>query len=361
MIVRLRNKNSQPRRRARRYIARATELSPPEEVWDELIDALGELPDEEFVSAMIFLPLPADLTNQLTIDSGLEPAEMHVTVCYLQLRPGDFHAGMRLAGVAMRAALGEYPFLAKITGTAIFQPDEPGIDPAAAAVALVDSPGLEDLRRHVREALDDAGLPCALNHGFLPHVTLARGPLDLLEALPPLDVAALGDRAAWLVESIGVAVGEFVAHYPLLAAHTPVDGDDEPYYRLALAKADDVRRYTLAPLYAPGSLDTHDEWMTADDLQDAVWDYVRAGDRAVRLQHMGDVVAGEMVEIVQWPFEVRCVMRSGDGTETEVIVPPNTIWQGTVWTPWAYDGVLKGWINGLSLGGFAARIPDLGP
>src|SRR5436305_11106587 len=84
-----------------------------------------------------------------------------------------------------------------------------------------------------------------------------------------------------------------------------------PVYRAAAGpvfKSEPARRYTLGPMYpaAPeqvsrSHLDAHGEYATAEDLQHAVWDYVRKGDRIIRAQHTSGTAIGEWVELMCMP------------------------------------------------------------
>ena len=48
-------------------------------------------------------------------------------------------------------------------------------------------------------------------------------------------------------------------------------------------KAEGDKRYTLGAMYIPDMEDAHGEWTDAEELQTAVWTYVRSNDRRVRL------------------------------------------------------------------------------
>ena len=123
-----------------------------------------------------------------------------------------------------------------------------------------------------------------------------------------------------------------------------------------VAKADTALRYTLGPMYVPDALDAHDEWTDANELQSAVWKYVQSGDRQIRLQHNREIVAGEWVECMAWPWEVTVPMTTADGLESPRTFPANTVFLGVQWEPWAWELVKGGQLNGYSIGGKAERV-----
>lgn len=116
------------------------------------------------------------------------------------------------------------------------------------------------------------------------------------------------------------------------------------------------RRYTLGPWYVPDSYDAHGEWTDSEQLQQALWDYVRNSDRQIRLQHNLDVVAGEWVEALTWPMPVVVPMSDADGKVTDHEFPAGTVYMGVVWEPWAWDLVRQGKIRGYSIGGRGERV-----
>lgn len=126
-------------------------------------------------------------------------------------------------------------------------------------------------------------------------------------------------------------------------------------YEEPFVKADE-RKFTLGPLYIPNKIDAHAEWTDPDELQTAVWDYVKSGDRRIRLQHNRDVVAGEWVEVMTFPYELSVPMSKADGTTAQVTYPANTVFMGVQWKDWAWDLVKAGKLRGYSIGGKAQRI-----
>lgn len=122
------------------------------------------------------------------------------------------------------------------------------------------------------------------------------------------------------------------------------------------AKAEE-RRFTLGPWYVPDAYDAHGEWTDAEELQSALWGYVRSGDRSIRLQHNVDIVAGEWVEAMTWPYAVSVPMLDAvTGVVSEQEFPPETVYMGVVWEPWAWELVKEGKIRGYSMGGNGQRV-----
>ena len=119
------------------------------------------------------------------------------------------------------------------------------------------------------------------------------------------------------------------------------------------AKAEE--RYTLGPVYVPGRLDGHGEFIDADTLQKAIWDWVRSGDRTIFLQH-SDKAAGEMVEILTWPMPIQTALSLPGEEIRKVEFPAETPFMGVVWESWAWDLVKAGQLRGYSIGGKARRV-----
>ena len=114
-------------------------------------------------------------------------------------------------------------------------------------------------------------------------------------------------------------------------------------------------RYTLGPVYVPGLEDAHGETIDANDLQKAIWDWVRSGEREINLQHT-EKVAGEMVEILTLPFPMEAMLSvPGEGV-TKHTFPKDTPFMGVIWEPWAWEMVKAGDLRGYSIGGLANRI-----
>ena len=102
-------------------------------------------------------------------------------------------------------------------------------------------------------------------------------------------------------------------------------------------KANKEQKFTLGPWYIPDKEDAHSEWTDAEELQKALWDYVRSGDRNIRLQHNTDIVAGEWVEAMSFPVPITLGMTKASGDAKEVTYPAGTVFLGVKWNDWAWD------------------------
>ena len=123
---------------------------------------------------------------------------------------------------------------------------------------------------------------------------------------------------------------------------------------LSVVKADE-QRFTLGPVYVPGVEDAHGEFTDQDTLQKALWNWMRAGDRTIYLQH-SDKPAGEMVEMLTWPMPIETALAvPGEGI-TKYAFPENTPFMGVIWEPWAWEMVKSGDLRGYSIGGKAQRM-----
>jgi hypothetical protein len=127
--------------------------------------------------------------------------------------------------------------------------------------------------------------------------------------------------------------------------------------KAAFVRKADESRFTLGPLYVPDFMDAHGEWTSADELQPAVWEWVKSGDRRIFLQHDREVEAGEWVEVMTMPQEWTVTMRDAAGNALgQVTYPRNTVFLGVQWNEKAWQDVKAGRLRGYSIGGFSDRI-----
>ncbi|MFZ5850535.1 MAG: 2'-5' RNA ligase family protein [Actinomycetota bacterium] len=331
--------------------------------------AAGARDTGDHSGAMVALYLAPEAAAALALEGHEKAEDLHITLVYL----GEARAytrAQRLAVITAVASAVRGPLVGRVGGVGKFTNEDADVHWAAP-----DVPGLAELHERVVAALADVAVEpqgMAVEHGWTPHITLAYATpgTDLSVEAPAVDLVfervtvEFGDERvdldltpAWdLPEEIWESAGPLRRLADALLGPRRATGAAPLHFR-----KDAVRRFTLGPWYVPGQADAHGEWTDADTLQAALWDYVRGGDRRVRLQHNTDVVAGEWVEAVTWPHEVTVPMTRADGTTTEVTYPANTVFLGVVWEPWAWDLVETGRLNGFSIGGKAVRQPTAGP
>lgn len=113
--------------------------------------------------------LPPTIASQLALPEGESADVLHLTLAYL----GDLTEEtdkQRLIDFTEGFAGGRTAVQARVNGIARFTGNEGKSD---AVVALIDSPDLPEFRQGLITALADSGIEVVLNHGFIPHVTLA--------------------------------------------------------------------------------------------------------------------------------------------------------------------------------------------
>lgn len=162
-------------------------------------------------------------------------------------------------------------------------------------------------------------------------------------------------RVAW--DAWGGDAGKAWAE-KIIAGVTNKSVDEGSFHVIAneAVSKEDAKQFTLAPLYIPNMLDAHNEWTDPDELQKAVWDYVKSGDRRIRLQHDKSVVAGEWLEVMTFPYALSIPVKKADGASNTVEFPANTVFMGVQWKDWAWKLVKEGKLRGYSIGGKAQRI-----
>lgn len=126
----------------------------------------------------------------------------------------------------------------------------------------------------------------------------------------------------------------------------------------SVTKTVEEKRYTLGVVYVPGATDADDEWADADDLQSAVWEYMRKGYRGIRDTHT-DREIGELVELISWPFPVEVEAPvPGEAQVRKYALPAGSVFAGVVWSEEAWAEAKKGRLRGFSMGGRAVRVKE---
>lgn len=300
--------------------------------------------------------------------------DMHVTLAYLgrasEINPSTLE---RLLAALPRFAATHSLVVATGGGVGEFPENEDHVVPVWIPVSAYE---LDVFRRDLIDLLDTIAVPYATQNGWVPHMTLGyyTPPIPAVPARPSVDL---------LFDAVTLSIGGRRINYVLEGGADPtgvvfkVEGDGlelhvempdiEPdatfgVYAPAAGtlRKDADQRFTFGPMYVPDTEDAHGEFSTAEDLQQAVWNYVRAADRRIRLQHNREVVAGELVECAVWPYEteVELSLPQDDGSVKmeKVTLPANTPFLGVVWEPPAWELVKRGLLRGYSIGGRARRV-----
>ena len=115
---------------------------------------------------------PTEEQRAALAQPGGEPAEvLHLTLVSLANGAQEDRATVERVVAEVAAMFG--PLAGEVAGIGTFG-DEDGTE---VSLALIDAPGLAELRHEVIEALEAAGIPIHRNHDFQPHITLAYGPI----------------------------------------------------------------------------------------------------------------------------------------------------------------------------------------
>ena len=117
------------------------------------------------------------------------------------------------------------------------------------------------------------------------------------------------------------------------------------------------QRLTLAPVYVPGVLDKHSEWTSAGELERAIFEFNKSGDRTVRLQHEDGTAIGRVESAFVWPWPTELDVQDGRGIlKGKTRFPAGSAFCWIRWSPEGWAAVRRGAIRGVSMGGRAARV-----
>jgi len=303
-----------------------------------------------WTSVMVALYPPLYAARELAVPGGLAPEDLHVTLAYF----GDAEEFRGDTG-KLAAALAEFaaqcaPFEASVGGIGRFT----SVEREDPFYASIDSLHLPAFRHNLIEFLEGQGFVPDMTHGFVPHLTLCYLPQD---AYPPFHRLPI---RKFVFDKLSLVVAGERQDFQL-----GQEPDENPYIA-HIVKVDAERRYTFSLVYkATNDLndpqtDTHNEFMTEQELFDARKRFVERGDRSIWLQHgwspLGKRKIGEWVDIVQWPYPVDATFHKPDGTTVTKTIPANSVYAGVIWEPFAWEWVKQGRINGFSFGGYGRKI-----
>ncbi len=171
---------------------------------------------EQHTGMMIAFMLDQFTAEQLAIAGGEPANELHCTLCYMGDMAEPPEDGKRYPHTAteqIKALLTDFatkesPLAGRITGLGRFQPAETETHPI---IALVDMPGLAELRTRLAQALAVENYFVASNHGYTPHITLAY--VDQDASLPVENIPML----PLVFDTITLAIGDDRYTFPLTA------------------------------------------------------------------------------------------------------------------------------------------------
>lgn len=160
---------------------------------------------------MVAIPVPevSKFAKSIAFPKGAEITpdnEHHVTLAYLGEKVDLKVSESDLQKVCKQIAEKVPPVTGKINGVGFFS--ETHKEGMECMWASFDAPALPELRQHVVQALEGAGVKVASDHGFTPHVTLAyypRGSQPDSKAMKTTDVT---------VPSLRLAYGDSVTDIP---------------------------------------------------------------------------------------------------------------------------------------------------
>jgi hypothetical protein len=324
-------------------------------------DEQGNIALDEPTGVVVAWFLPRDSwEGSLDVEGGEK--DHHVTLVYLgevaDLTLEQEHA---LVATVAEVATRHYGGEVIIEGDGVFENED-----ATVWWAKPHSPVLGELHDDLVASLAKVGLsPKGKGvDDYVPHVTLA-----YLPAGEPKPYVTVG-RLATYMGRITVAVGGRRFDFPLQDRPYNEVGSKMPTeYILPSVRTPFIPqvpgtvqkaaggqrewRYTLGPVYMPGMVDAHGDSIDADELEEAIHEYVRTGNRDIRLQHMTDVVAGEWVGLLVWPWPVTVPVMD-DGVLVQRTFPAGTPFMGVVWNQDVWEKlIVPGHVRGYSLGGFA--------
>lgn len=170
-------------------------------------------PDSKYTGVMVALYPSAEVAVQIAKSMAgvtVPPEELHVTLAYL----GGVGAltDAQIAGVilaAKKVATYSDPLTGTINGVGRFNASQSS-DGQDVIYAVVDLPGLDDVRQWLNKCMDEHEIESVKNHGYTPHMTLA-----YIEPGNPSPVAMMPTMPV-AFGAISVSVGGKRVDFPLM-------------------------------------------------------------------------------------------------------------------------------------------------
>ena len=124
-------------------------------------------------SVIVTLEPSVAAREALAVAGGVPAEDLHLTVLRLGAPPETLDMGL-LATIMDAEVVKWPPMSGSVSGIGFFGPE--GFE--ANTVALVDVDWLAKFRTYLQKAFDAAGVPVDEGYNFMPHITLAEGPVE---------------------------------------------------------------------------------------------------------------------------------------------------------------------------------------
>lgn len=327
--------------------------------------------------AMICVPVARKTAEQLAVIGGEPPERMHLTLAYLgtaEMLPVDSED--KILELVAKVADRHPKLKAQFSGIGRFENTQNYED---AVVALVDAPGLEDLRVDLVKELEKAGFPVSRTHGFTPHVTIAY--IGFHEQLPVDRIGGLDMRIGSIeyvqgdhrigrsilrgkVEKSAATSSDIADAGKLHPLQGGLDEDSDVdetaiskgatydiKIQFPIAKSDGEQRLVTGIVLEPDEIDTQNDTIDAEGILKTAHNFLSKYNRESEMGHMhrrlGDIGV-DLVESYIAPMDFTIgeePVKKGSWIIT-VKVHDDRLWQD----------VKSGKLTGFSIGGIATII-----
>jgi 2'-5' RNA ligase len=185
---------------------------------------LFTVPDDSPYNGVMIALFPSAVTaQQIAAVAGVTVPveELHVTLAYAG--GVDMLTDAQIAGAilaAKKVATYSEPLTGTINGLGRFNASQSS-DGKDVIYAVVDLPGLDEVRKWLGKCMGDYEIQPIKNHGYTPHMTLAyidTGTDSPISAMPTMPIR---------FDAISVAVGGRRVDYPLMSMEWEEDDEDE--------------------------------------------------------------------------------------------------------------------------------------
>ena len=148
---------------------------------------------------MIALKIPPKVANKIKVKGGEPVKTMHVTIAYLGKQLSE---SQKKAALKMTRTIASTVNNLRITLGGVGRFSASSTSEGKDVVYLsVDSPDLHVVRTKLESMLKTAGVPIAMDHGFVPHVTLAYIDKKAKTPLERMEPIVIGTPAVFSIDS----------------------------------------------------------------------------------------------------------------------------------------------------------------